>query len=206
LLRGKPGIYFHYLTAFVARAAGLIGVKFSEAGQKIFLDIVEYKTVFVEQVVAVFTVPLQSVFQLAVIAFALNDQPDGIGSPAGLVGHAGRQEKHLTFADRNGYRLSVFLNADFNIALQLVKQFLCFVKMVVFSRIGASDNHHDVITGLVVQVFVSYGGFQQFAVFPDPLAKVERSAYHHGCFAKGTSTPAENTTRHRTVSVPESVV
>ncbi len=77
--------------------------------------------------------------------------------------------------------LAVDLDFDRDISFELVEEFFRFVVMVIFSGIWAGHDHHDVVVALWRQIFVGHWWFEQVSILCQPLLKIERLWYRHGC-------------------------
>ena len=181
-LLNKAGIRFHNVPALLAGPFFQATIEILEPGLKILFDIVQYKPVFVQKVVAIFTIPLEAVLHLAVFAFAFYHQTHGIWASPGLVGHIGWQKKHFSLLNWNRNGLAFFLHPHFDIAFELVKELLGFVVVVIFTRVRTTYDHHDVVACIVVQVFITDGGFENIPVVGYPLLEIEGPANHGGSF------------------------
>jgi hypothetical protein len=174
----EPGISIHHMAALLARAHVIRVVKLSEAGNKILLDIFKYKVGLVEFVIALLAEPKKSILHFPVGPLDLNHKSYCIGTTPRLMGYTCREQKHLALPDWNGYGFPVFLNAYLNISFNLKEEFFCFVVVIVLPGIRSAHNHHDVISGLRIQVFIAYRWLEQIAVFVDPGLEIEWSANH----------------------------
>src|SRR5436190_956500 len=126
----------HHMSARPAGAQLLASVELPEPRKEVGLDVVQDEAVFMQQGIALLTVPLQPVLQFTVVAFHLDHHPDGSRRAARLVGRARRQQEHLPFPDRYGDRLPILLDAHFDVAFHLVEELLGLVPVIVLACIG----------------------------------------------------------------------
>jgi hypothetical protein len=66
------------------------------------------------------------------------------------------------------------LGVDLDGTFGLVKEFLGLVVVIILSGIRPADDHDDIILGVLVEVFVSNGGFQLIPMLFDPIQEVKR--------------------------------
>ena len=76
ILSYKPWISFHHRSTILACPKFLGSIELPEARKKIFLDIVEMESVFVEFCVAFVTIPDQTVKHFRILPFAFDYQPN----------------------------------------------------------------------------------------------------------------------------------
>ena len=75
---------------------------------------------------------------------------------------------HVSRAELHFHRLTVFLNPDGDVPLQLKEELLRFVVMLVLASIRAGYDHDDVVTAFDVQVLVPNWRLEQVPVRIDP--------------------------------------
>jgi hypothetical protein len=85
-----------------------------------------------------------------------------------------RVEIHVSGAEFHGLFHSVFLNVNFDISFQLIKEFFRFVIVIVLSGIWPRYDHYDIIICVLIKVFVPHRRFKRITIFFYPLVEVER--------------------------------
>ena len=105
--------------------------------------------------------------------------------------------------------------------LKLIKELLCFVVVIVLSRVRTGDDHHNVVSTFNVQVFIADRRLEQVPMVFDPLGQIEGLGDWHevkvqiprwicthflreGQLTKAT--PAKIAVAHAAVHQPKSVV
>ncbi len=78
------------------------------------------------------------------------------------------QQEHFALANRDLYRLSVFLDVHREIALELVKQFLALVPVIVLSRVRPANYHYNKVI-VAIYALVPYRRLQQMPMLINPL-------------------------------------
>ena len=124
-------------------------------------------------VVALVAKPHQAVLHGGALSLAFNHQPQRPRLPHRAVGHACRVQIHVARAEFHVHGLAIFLDADGDLAFQLVEQLLRLVVVVILAGVGAGHNHDDVIATFHVEVLVPHGGLQQLAVLFNPRGQIE---------------------------------
>ncbi len=162
-------ICFHYSPALFARAQFLRRIKLTKARKKILFDIFQVEPVLMQFTVAIVAIPNQSVEHIYVFSLAFNYQPDGISRPLRTVWCIGGQKKHFTFFDRYINRLTILLYPDIYLPFELVKQLFGFIVMVIFPGVRTTYDHYNIVAGIGIEVFISYGRLQQITIVSDPL-------------------------------------
>ncbi len=90
-----------------------------------------------------------------------------------------REQEHFTLFDDNIPGFTVLLDPDRDVTLYLVEESFPLFPMVVLPGIRTTNYHHDIIVVGFVYLLVTYGWFQQVAVFIYPFLKIERWCYWH---------------------------
>ena len=115
--------------------------------EEILLDVIQGEIHLVQFVVALITVPEQPVFEVEMFPPALDDQADGSRMPDGGMGGLGRVQVHVAWPQGKCFFHPCILDVDLDRSFELIEQLFGFIVMVIFSGIGPTNNHHDVITG-----------------------------------------------------------
>src|SRR5207248_244711 len=115
-----------------ARAGALVQAREEavEHRRELFLDVGEREELLVQALTAALAVPLEPI-ELARAAGPLDHEPDGVSGPLRRVRHFGRNEEHLTLADRHIERAAVLHGLEHHVALELVEELLPGVNMVL---------------------------------------------------------------------------
>jgi hypothetical protein len=79
-----------------------------------------------------------------------------------------REKKHLSLTDIYVDGFARFLDLYLDVALELIKQLLAFVPMIVLSRVRPADDHDNEVF-VVVNALIAYGRLQQMPMLLDPL-------------------------------------
>jgi hypothetical protein len=124
-------------------------------------------------VVTVVAKPHQSIGESFARPFALNHQSNASGFSDGRVRRFGRAEEHISGFEEVVDYAAVHLSADRNAALELKKEFICLVVVVVFAGIRASDHHDDIVLRIGAEILVSYRWDKFMSVFFEPALEVE---------------------------------
>lgn len=95
-----------------------------------------------------------------------------------------RKQEHFALPDVNVFRLSFPLNANSNIAFQLVEQLFAFVIMIILSGVWPANDHDNKIAGFLIEIFISYRRLQQVAVIIYPLLEIKRRHHINSIFIK----------------------
>jgi hypothetical protein len=160
------------VTAFFTGAQVSAAVEFFKNRLELIFNAAEPEVFFVEFVVAFFAEPEQAVFGVF-FALEFDDQTYGVGSSAWLMGGVAGKQKKFTFFNGNVYGFAVFLDADYDVSLNLLVKFFAFVEMIVFAGVGATDCHDD-HAGVFEDDFIAYRRFEEVTVFGDPFIYVNR--------------------------------
>lgn len=168
---------FHHCTALFTRAVFNIAVETLEYWRELLDDVRHVQVLFVELLPTALAEPEKTI-ELIAASLALNDQPDCIRAALRRVRHSCWEKEHFPLANVNVARGAIVNDLDGDVAFDLVEEFLAFVVVIVFTGIGATDDHHDKITA-IVDALVAHWGFEQVAVLFDPLEKVDRRCDGH---------------------------
>ena len=155
---------------------------------QILIDVFESKLGFVNQVLISIAVPTQFV-DCSLRAREFNNQTERSLGPLRTVRNQSRQQPHLSFADHNIVRIAAIerTNSNGNIALQLIKQFLGFVDVIIIACVGPFRDKHDHVVGFFVELLVHHGFLELVIVISDPLHQVKRLGRHGYTFVAGFS-------------------
>lgn len=152
-----------------------VAIELFEDPLELIDNIRELEILFVEFVVALLAEPHQSV-QLAVTALPLDHKSDRIFSSDRVMRNAGRQQEHITFADRHLDRLAVFLDKYLDITFELIEKFFAFVPMVILPRVRpAHDHYYKVVIG--INTLIADRRFEKVPVFVDPSLEIKWPSY-----------------------------
>ena len=91
--------------------------------------------------------------------------------------HARRQKEHVAGFYFDVHGPAILDNLDSHRALDLQKQLLALVHVVVFAGVGAAHYHHDKILVVLEDLLVAYRRLQQMAVLVDPGLQVEGAGH-----------------------------
>src|SRR5256884_423366 len=162
-----------------ARAGALVQAREEavEHRRELLLDVGEREELLVQALTAALAVPLEPI-ELARTAGPLDHEPDGVSGPLRRVRHFGRNEEHLTLADRHIDRAAVLHGLEHHVALELVEELLPGVDVVVLAGIRAAD-HHDDEVAVAEDALVAHRRPQLRAVGLDPLLEIERLQGFH---------------------------
>src|SRR5438270_190602 len=162
-----------------ARAAALVQAREEavEHRRELLLDVGEREELLVQALTAALAVPLEPI-ELARAPGPLDHEPDGVSGPLRRVRHFGRNEEHLTLADRHIDRAAVLHGLEHHVALELVEELLPGVDVVVLAGIRAAD-HHDDEVAVAEDALVAHRRPQLRAVGLDPLLEIERLQGFH---------------------------
>lgn len=83
----------------------------------------------------------------------------------------GRQQKDVAFPNRHVNRLAVIDHLEDYIALDLIKEFLAAINVVIGTAVGSADYHYDKLT-IFPDELVAHGRLQQVTVFVNPLLEI----------------------------------
>src|SRR5690606_3310817 len=92
---------------------------------------------------------------------------------------AGRKQKHISGIENHFFFLSVFLYKNSGCSFELKEKLFGLVIMKVFSGIGSSNDHYDIITRIYIKIFVAHRRFEQMTIFFNPFKEVKRRQYTH---------------------------
>ena len=98
---------------------------------------------------------------------AFDDDADGIGRADGRMRHVRGNKKRFSFADEMIDDPIAFPNADFDVALELVKIFLGIDEVKIVPRVRAFDDHDEKVAA-VIKVTIADRRLKQVAVCFDP--------------------------------------
>ena len=105
---------------------------------------------------------------------------DGIGWTHRCVDDVGRDKEGFALADEMIDDLVTFADADFDVALELVKIFLRIDLVKIIPRVRTFD-HHDEKVAAIVEVKVADGRLEELAVGFNPVVNVNRRQDFSGC-------------------------
>ena len=175
----KAWIGFHRMPTGLATQAFGVGIKCFEMLKKIFLDIVQFKVGFVQWVIAGLAKPQEPIGKSSTSPHPLDHQAQGTFFAHRRMGGPCRAQKQITGSQAVFDALPVLLGFDRDVTLQLIKDFLGFVVVVVFAGIGSGYHHHDIVFALGTEVFVSNRRPKQMPVVGQPLGEVKRGNGSH---------------------------
>ena len=89
------------------------------------------------------------------------------------MGDIWRDEECFTFTDEMIHDPIAFVDANFDVALQLVKIFFRIDEMKIVPRVGPLDHHDEKITA-IVKVTVADWRLEEVTVFFDPVIQIDR--------------------------------
>src|SRR2546428_8836543 len=139
----------------------------------------------VEDLAAPLAVPAERLC-LARLSLALDHQPDRSRPAHRAMGHEGRKQEHLAFVDRDVTAPAAFDDAEHDVTLELVKELLTRVDVIVVPLVRAADDHD-----LEVRVLPDHGVAdrrrEEVAMLVDPGFEVERSQLCHATLRSGSA-------------------
>jgi len=71
------------------------------------------------------------------------------------------------------HHVAIYLSAHCDAALELKKEFIRLIVVVVFAGIRPSDYHDDVVLGIGAEILVAYWRDKFMSVFFEPALEVE---------------------------------
>jgi hypothetical protein len=83
-----------------------------------------------------------------------------------------RKEEDVTFPDHDVIKLAAIVNLEDHIALELVKELLDRIVVIVRTLVRSTDNEHHHV-GVLPDLLIAYRRLQQMAMVIDPLLKIE---------------------------------
>jgi hypothetical protein len=110
---------------------------------------------------------------------AFDDDPDRIGWADRRVRDIRRNKERFAFPDEVIDDPVPFADADFYVALELIKIFFRIDEMEIVSGIGTLDDHHEKIPA-IVKITVADRRLKQVAVLLDPIVDVDRREHPGG--------------------------
>src|SRR3954465_7212061 len=144
------------LAGRVLRIAPVTG----EDRRKLLHDVGEVEGFPVQLVLAVVADPEERVL-LVGQATALEDQPDGVRGPLRRVGRVRREEEDLTFADGDVVGFAVFDDSQNDVALDLEKELLALVDVIIGARVRTADHGHHEVAVAFPDLRIAYGRLEQ---------------------------------------------
>src|SRR5436853_7306331 len=122
----------------------------------------------------VLAIPFESI-ESAFRARHFDDHTDAPSLPLRRMPHVLRQKKNVAFFDWDlKWRFARTLhNAEENVSLELVEEFLCRIIMIVTSLVGAADygHHHFPI---FPHLRIANRRLELFSIFFNPCLEIER--------------------------------
>ena len=104
---------------------------------------------------------------------AFDDDADGIGRANRRVRNVWGNEKRFSFADQMIDDPVAFADANFDVALELIKIFLGIDEVKIVPRVGPFDDHDEEIAA-IIKVTIADRRLKQVAVRFDPGVDVDR--------------------------------
>ena len=148
------------------------GVETIENRRKLGLDVGERQILFVEQIRALFTVPLQAI-ELPGASPALNDQAHGVGRTLWRMRNARRQQQNFPGANWQLAYPAALGHSQHHVPFELMEEFFGRINVEIPTYVRATDGHHDKLA-ILIDEFIAHWWLEQCTVLIDPAVQIQR--------------------------------
>ena len=149
-----------------AVAGAWIVEKAPENRRQLRFDIGNGRELLVQQLLAAFAIPLKAVL-LRRPTHPFDHQAHGVSRAARRMRRVSWQHQHVACADRDVDDFTVLQRAQYDVALELVEEFIARVDMKIAAIIGAADDHDNEFA-VAEQQLVAHWWLEQRAIRGDP--------------------------------------